>query len=199
MKMATDDTIATLLELFQRCKKNGDHASLFMETMNGQDNKITFSINCPAGSQPAGSSCPRRRWKTPSQLRRDKERKDKFLAKKFDNQTAVDENKEAAASVEKVLLVEPKDEIQLEEKKVCEKLLIIPEKVIDNHNIGIEYDVTDKLKAKGIKVNKVRVERIGSPVFGEYVRSEVFIEPVDAKIIDGENFEIESCWVLPCI
>ena len=138
MKMATDDTIATLLELFQRCKKNGDHASLFMETMNGQDDKITFIINCPAGS-----SCPRRRWKTPSQLRRDKERKDKFLAKKFDNQTAVDENKEAAASVEKVLLVEPKDEIQLEEKKVCEKLLIIPEKVIDNHYIGIENDVTD--------------------------------------------------------
>ena len=196
--MATDDTIVKLLELYQKCKMNGEQASLFMETMEGMDTTITFRVKAPAGSQPAGrDSCPRRRWKTPSQLKRDRERKDKFLAKKLEEQSR-DKNPEAEAT-EKVLLVEPKDEIVPEEIKVCEKLYIFPHKEILNHNIGIEYDLIDKLQAKGLTVKKVKVEKLGNPVKGEYVRSEVRIEPADAKLVEKENYEIENCWVLPVI
>jgi hypothetical protein len=198
--MAADDNIGKLLELFQKCKENGEKASLFMETMNGRETTITFSINLPAGALPAQrNSVPRRqRWKTPSQLRRDKERKDKFLAKKLEEESK-DEEPIAKAMEEKVILVEPTDEIELEVERICEKLLIIPKEVIDNHNIGIEYDVKDKLEARGIKVKKVKVERLGNPVRGEYVRSEVWIEPTDAKLIEKENFGIEKSWVLPCV
>ena len=101
--------------------------------------------------------------------------------------------------MKKVILDEPTDEIELEVERICEKLLIIPKEVIDNHNIGIEYDVKDKLEARGMKVKKVKVERLGNPVHGEYVKSEVWIEPTDAKLIEKENFGIENSWVLSCV
>ena len=75
IKMADEDIIEKVLELYQICKSRGDRASLFMETMNGKDITVNFTIKCPAGPPPAGtSSSARRRWKTPSQIRRDKER-----------------------------------------------------------------------------------------------------------------------------
>ena len=60
--------------------------------------------------------------------------------------------------------MEPKDKISLEpnvEKELCEKLFVIPRRRVDNHNIGIKYDVTEKLEAKGIKVKHIIVERMG--------------------------------------
>jgi hypothetical protein len=120
------------------------------------------------------------------------------LAKKLDDPTngnasdKLEEEKE-----KKVLLVEPIDEINLEAGQVCEKVFVFPKLVIDNHNIGIEYDVTEKLEAKGVKVRKVQVDRIGDPIRGEYIRSEVLIEPMDMKKIENKTFQIENCWVLP--
>ena len=92
--MAADDNIGKLLELFQKCKENGEKANLFMETMNGRETTITFSINFPTGALPAQrNSVPRRqRLKTPSQLTRDKERKDKFLAKKLEEKSKDEES-----------------------------------------------------------------------------------------------------------
>ena len=60
--------------------------------------------------------------------------------------------------MEKALLVELADEINNEKDDFCEKIFVFPKKVIDNHNIGIEFDVTSKLEAKGLKVKKVTVE-----------------------------------------
>ena len=187
IKMADDDTIKKLLELYQECKRKGDTACLLMETKSGKDS-ITFTVNKQAGA-PAVNSPPRRRWKTPSQLKRDKLRRDKFLAKKLENPTVDDET-------EKVLLVEPKDEISLE-VEMCEKVFVIPRHKIDNHNIGIEYDVKRKLEAKSLKVIKVKIERNGDPIRGEFTRCEVLIEPADTKFIEKENFEIKNCCVLP--
>ena len=51
------------------------------------------------------------------------------------------------------------------------------------------------LKLKGTSWRKCVLKELASWVFGEYVRSEVMIEPVDADIIDGKNFEIKNCWV----
>ena len=55
--------------------------------MDGMDTTITFRVKALAGSQPAGrKSCPRSRLKAPSQLKRARERRDKFLAKKLEEQ-----------------------------------------------------------------------------------------------------------------
>ena len=51
-------------------------------------------------------------------------------------------------------MIEPEDEITLEtleSGELCEKLIIFPRHKVDNHNIGIEYDVKEKLDKKGIK------------------------------------------------
>ena len=56
------------------------------------------------------------------------------------------------------MLVELADEINNEKDDFCQKIFVFPKKVIDNHNIGIEFDVTSKLEAKGLKVKKVTVE-----------------------------------------
>ena len=97
------------------------------------------------------------------------------------------------------MLFKPEDEIVPDESKVCEKICIFPKQEIFNNNIGIEYDVIDKLEAKCLTVKKVKVERIRNPVKGDYVRTEVWIEPADAKMVENEDFEIENCWVLPFI
>ena len=199
--MATDETILKLLELYQKSKLNGDNASLFLETRNGKDVTITFNIKNSAGNPAEDASLSRKRWKTPSQLRRDKERKDIFLAKKL-KESNISENidtktKEETTPCEKVLLMEPFDEINLEVQETCAKVFVIPKIKINNHNIGIEVDVSSKLKAKGLNVKQVVVHRFGDPIRGEYSRSEAFIEPTDVKLIEQESFEIENCWVLP--
>ena len=151
IKMA-DENIVKLLEIYRKCKQNGECASLFLETKNGKDSTITFSINCPEAGAPA-AGLPRRRKKTPSQLKRDYARRKAFLTKKLDGPT--NGNDSGEEKEEKVLLVEPNDEINLEIGQVCEKVFVSPKVVIDNHNIGIEYAVTAKIEAKGVKVRKV--------------------------------------------
>ena len=117
------------------------------------------------------------------------------MAKNLDGPT--NGNDSGEEKEEKVLLVEPNDEINLEIGQVCEKVFVFPKVVIDNHNIGIEYDITEKLEVKGVKVRKVKVDRLGDPIRGEYIRSEVLIEPMGMEKIENKRFEIENCWVLP--
>ena len=101
----------------------------------------------------------------------------------------------------RVVLTEPKDEIALEaidqEDEECEKLFVIPRHKVDNHNIGIEYDVTAKLEAKGVKVKKVRVMRTEGILQGDFERCVVLIEPTKVKVIEQTNFGIVNCCVLP--
>ena len=123
---------------------------------------------------------------------------DEFLAKKLENQASMEKEDNTANVVEgagKVSLVEPKDEITLE---ACDKLFVVAKREIKNHNIGIQYDVTEKLEAKEISVKKLTVERKGDQIHGEFIRCEVFIEPVDVKQIEKTEFGIKNCWVLPC-
>ena len=119
----------------------------------------TFTFNEPAGT-PEGS-LERKRWKTPIRLKRDKKRREEFLAKKLERQPAKEENYNAE---EKVILVEPSDEISL---KVCEKLCVVAKGEIADYNIGIQYNVTAKLKENQIKVKKLRVERNGEQIHWE--------------------------------
>ena len=87
-----EDTTKDLLELYQKCKARGDSATLFMETMNGKDITITFRVK-PAGSPSdvSGNFQKSRRWKTPSQLRRDERRREQYLAKKLEKQAPAED------------------------------------------------------------------------------------------------------------
>ena len=58
------------------------------------------------------------------------------------------------------MLFKPEDEIVPVESKVCEKIRIFPKQEIFKNNMGIEYDVRDKLEAKGLTVKKVKVEKL---------------------------------------
>ena len=201
--MAGENTTQELLELYQKCKARGESATIFMETMNGKDITITFKVK-PAGSPPAasGNFQNSRRWKTPSQLKRDQRRKEEYLAKKLEKQKPacdiseggnVDESLEAK-------IREPTDEISLETldpEEVCEKLFVIPRHKVDNHNIGIEYDVKEKLDKKGMKVKKLVIERMGGTWKGDFTRCEVIIEPFSAQAVEKLDFEILNCCVLP--
>ena len=185
--------------LYQNYKLRKEKASIFMETMNGQDITITFSVKEQAGS-PANEGrrgCASKRWKTPSQLRRDKSRREKCIAKKMEDARILDNT--AQEKKTGALIVEPNDEFHMDEiePEFCEKVFVIPRHKINNHNIGIEYDVTDKLEAKGIKVIKVRVERSDGTLRGDFVRCDVDIEPTDVNQIENVNLGIVNCCVLP--
>ena len=122
---------------------------------------------------------------------------DEFLAKKLDIQATMEDQDTTANVVdeaENLTLVAPKDKIILE---AFEKLFVVAKSKIDDHNIGIQYNVTEKLEAKELKVKKLTVERNGDQIRGEFIRCEVFIEPVDVRDIEKTDFEIKNCWVLP--
>jgi hypothetical protein len=63
-------------------------------------------------------------------------------------------------------------------------VFVIPRHKIDNQNIGIEYDVTEKLEVKGIKVKQVRVERTGELLIVDFARCDVTLEPTDVALIE---------------
>ena len=157
-----------------------------------------------AGPPPAdsGNFQKSRRWKTPSQLRRDQLRREQFLAKKLEKQKPakdISEEKNVEGTVE-AKLIEPTDEITLETLDsggLCEKLFVIRRHKVDNHNIGIEYDVKEKLEKKGLKVKTVRVERMGGTWKGDFTRCEVIIEPFSAQAVEKLDFGILNCCVLP--
>ena len=78
--MIGDDAITALLETFQGCKRRGEHATLFLETRNG-NHVATFRVKAPAkGSKPGEVTTPRK--KAPSAVRRDQQRLRTFLLKK---------------------------------------------------------------------------------------------------------------------
>ena len=87
--MATNDTVCKLLDLFQYSRSKGEKATLFLETRNGEET-ATFKVNTagplPTFGAPAADFPPlngtRLRRKTPSQLRRDRRRLDKFQTSK---------------------------------------------------------------------------------------------------------------------
>ena len=197
--MASEVTVKAVLDLFQNCKSRGEKASLFMETMNGKDITFSFSVHGPTGSpEEERKPHPNGRWKTPSQLRRDKSRKEEFLAKKMEENK---KKEDGTVGETQAVLTEPKDEIVLEaieqEEEVCEKVFIIPRHKVDNHNIGIEFDVTAKMEAKGVKVKQVRVMRAEGILKGDFERCVVKLEPTKVKLIEQTDFGIVNCSVLP--
>ena len=201
--MASEVTPKELLELYQKCKARGQSATFFMETMNGKDITITFRVK-PAGSPPAfsGNFQKSRRWKTPSQLRRDQRRREQYLAKKLEKQTPAEDISKGGNDDNNFVakIIEPEDEITLEtldSGELCEKLFVIPRHKVVNHNIGIEYDVKEKLDKKGIKVKTLVVERMGGTWKGDFTRCEVNIEPFSVQAVEKLDFEILNCCVLP--
>ena len=56
---------------------------------------------------------------------------------------------------------------------------MIPRHRLDNHNIGIEYDVNAKLGAKGVKVKKVRVRRSEGILQGDFERCGAYKSEID--------------------
>ena len=76
---AANSTFYQLLDIYQKSRTMGLVASLTMETRNGQD-IIHFSIGNQAGVPARGNPVEKRK-KTPSQLRRDRKRKENYLKK----------------------------------------------------------------------------------------------------------------------
>ena len=83
--MTGDNTINVLLEAFQECRRRGDWATLFLETKNGNE-FATLKVKMPAshtstklGNTFHGSAAKR---KSPSAVRRDRERMEKFVVGK---------------------------------------------------------------------------------------------------------------------
>jgi hypothetical protein len=101
---SSKDTTKELLELYQKCKARAESATFFM-TMNQKDITITFKVK-PAGSPPAvpGNFQKSRRWKTPSQLRRDQRLEKQTPPKAISEGGNVDQSLEAR-------IIEPEDEI----------------------------------------------------------------------------------------
>jgi hypothetical protein len=80
---------------------------------------------------------------------------DEFFAKKLENQATMEKQDCTADALDGA------GKVTSMESKACEKLFVVAETKIDNHNIGIQYDVTENLEAKELKLKKLTVERKG--------------------------------------
>ena len=78
-------TYNNILELYQKCRRNGDWAKVYLET-RGKEQFFTISINVSAGSTAGTTSGvegeSRKRKKTPAQVRRDQKRRSAFLERR---------------------------------------------------------------------------------------------------------------------
>ena len=75
--MDKDDRISHLLEAFQECERRGQQARLLLETRNGH-RFVSLSVEMPREEVPRED----RRRKSPSTLRRDRDRRKAFLSRK---------------------------------------------------------------------------------------------------------------------
>ena len=109
-KNSSHITYNDILEIYQKCRKNGDWAKVYLETRGGTQ-FFTISVNVSAGptaGTTSGVERESRKKKKPGQVRRDKQRRAEFLERR--RQAA---NSEEAAR---------KDEIR---EKVAEKMVEI--------------------------------------------------------------------------
>ena len=119
--MSGTNSLKMLLDIYQQSRKNGEWASLKMETKDGKE-MITFTIGSPSAGNSAETWNPElnqsKRRKTPCNQRRDERRKAAFIAKKAaESQETTLKDKPSDDPV-KGVHVEPKVEINLEEPEV---------------------------------------------------------------------------------
>ena len=79
--MIGNDTIAALLETFQESKERGEQATLILETRNGVQ-FATFKVKLPDSHRRVKTSLESAKKKSPSTVKRDKERLEKFNQRK---------------------------------------------------------------------------------------------------------------------
>ena len=77
--MTGSEAFAALLETFQGCTRRGERATLFLETKNGNE-VATLKVELPA--RPGTTSVGLARKKSPSTVKRDKARMEKFVQRK---------------------------------------------------------------------------------------------------------------------
>ena len=99
-------TYTDILEFYQRCRRHGDWAKVYLETQGGRE-FFTISVSLAAGNS-AGSTTgldreQRRKTKKPSQMCRDRQRRETFL-----------ENRRQAATTVEVARNEIREEVQEE-------------------------------------------------------------------------------------
>ena len=84
-KNSSHITYNDILEIYQKCRKNGDWAKLYLETRGGTQ-FFTISVNVSAGPTAGTTSGvereSRKKKKKPGQIRRDKQRRDEFLERR---------------------------------------------------------------------------------------------------------------------
>ena len=77
--MTGSEAFTALLETFQGCTRRGERATLFLETKNGNE-VATLKVELPA--RPGTTSVGLARKKSPSTVKRDKARMEKFVQRK---------------------------------------------------------------------------------------------------------------------
>ena len=86
-------TYNDILDFYQRCRKHGDWARVYLETQGGQE-FFTISVSLTAGNSADSTTGldreQRRKTKKPSQIRRDGQRRERFLEKRRQAATTVE-------------------------------------------------------------------------------------------------------------
>ena len=82
-KNSSHITYNDILEIYQKCRENGDWAKVYFETRGG-DQFFTISVNVSAGSSAGATSGVERerKKKKPGQIRRDQKRREAFLERR---------------------------------------------------------------------------------------------------------------------
>ena len=107
-------TINSILEIYQRCRRKGDWAKVYLETQDGRD-FFSISVSPSAGTTAGGAGVEkmeRAKRKNPSQVRRDRQRRAAFLERRHQGVAATPETSCMETSIARTVKEER------EEKKI---------------------------------------------------------------------------------
>ena len=112
----THRTIHSILELYQRCRRKGDWAKVYLETQDGRE-CFSISVSPSAGTTAGGAGVEkmeRAKRKNPSQVRRDRQRRAAFLERRHQGVAATPATLTATniAGTDKEEMDEEKTEIE---------------------------------------------------------------------------------------
>ena len=208
--MTTDaaPTINQLMDLFLLSRNRGEWVKLSMESKDGKDS-VVFSLGSPAGASAEkpkawspGTTSPPWEWspmptwrgpkrkKTPSQIRRDKMRRDHFIAKKFANE---DVKREPTMDNQKsVNIIEnPIDEIELEK---------IPEENKNKVKVGDLFKIEGNYKNPNVKPwTKIEPEKAVKALWEEIkiMNHEKGIEEIgEGSTCFEHHFDFWGTWIV---
>ena len=193
--MIGNDTITALLETFQESKERGEQATLILETRNGVQ-FATFKVKLPDSHRTVKTSLESAKKKSPSTVKRDKERLEKFNQRKKLLQE--DCSFKCSTPSSKYELQEEQDSNQDMVTPALDNEMAPASETVDGDTTDFEQDDVEKLENSLSALKKANAERdrILQDLMANMLTKSDISKSDDKIEEDNDNIEGAKLWAM---